>query len=141
MFGRPLVFLTSAAAISLAKPREREGAHFSTGSYCFYMHEDTILKKLEGIDEKMRSLAAQKSLDKIDENIGRVALKVVAIDEKMKGLATQESMNTKFEGVTQVLDDQTVILKRLDQERLFMLERVKRIEADVEKLKLQLHLV
>lgn len=74
----------------------------------------------------------------MDEN--KVIQKLVEIDEKLNRLATQESVNTFKEEVTQTLDNQTVILKRLDQERLFMLERVKRIEADVEKLKLQLHL-
>ena len=70
----------------------------------------------------------------------KIIQKLVGIEEKLGRVALQEKMDKKFGEVTQTLDNQTVILQRLDQERLFMLERVKRIEADVEKLKLQLHL-
>lgn len=89
------------------------------------MDEDKILKKLVEQDGKF----------------DRIFKKLVEHDDKFSAVASQKSID-QFKGeVTQTLDDQTVILKRLDQERLFMLERVKRIEADVEKLKVQLHLV
>ena len=38
------------------------------------------------------------------------------------------------------LDKHSVILDRLDQERVFTIDRVKRIEDDVEKIKLELKL-
>ena len=103
------------------------------------MNEDKILKKLVEQDGKFDKVF--KKLVEQDGKFERVIIRVVDIDEKMKGLATQKSLDEFKEETSQNFDKQGVILQRLDQERLFMLERVKRIEADVEKLKVQLHLV
>ncbi len=74
----------------------------------------------------------------MDEN--KIIQKLVEIEEKLGHLATQKSLDQFKQETSQNFDNQGVILQRLDQERVFMLERVKRIEADVERLKLHLHL-
>lgn len=41
------------------------------------------------------------------------------LESRLSGLATQESLKKLSDDITQALDDQLVILQRLDQERLF----------------------
>ena len=72
----------------------------------------------------------------MDESL--IIQKLVSLDEKISGLATQESLRKLSTDITHALDDQMVILQRLDQERLFTIERIKRIEVDVEELKIRL---
>ena len=73
-------------------------------------------------------------------NEEKIIQKLVEIDVKIDALATNERVNTLEERMAKNHDDQLVILQRLDQERIFTLERIKRIEADVEQLKLQLQI-
>ncbi|MBI2550882.1 hypothetical protein HYV73_00865 [Candidatus Uhrbacteria bacterium] len=42
--------------------------------------------------------------------------------------------------IVDTLDKQSTILNRLDQERLFAFEPVRRLEEDVNQIKLQLHI-
>ncbi|MFA5953912.1 MAG: hypothetical protein WC817_00020 [Patescibacteria group bacterium] len=63
------------------------------------------------------------------------------LELQVGGLATQDSLKELSGDITQALDDQMVILERLDQERLFTIERIKRIETDVAELKLRLKMV
>lgn len=70
----------------------------------------------------------------------KIIQKLLDIEEKIGYLATNERVD-KFEArVLDILDKQTVILQHLDQEHLFTLERIKRIEEDVDRLKKHLHL-
>lgn len=74
-------------------------------------------------------------------NEDKIIQKLLDIEEKISHLASNERID-KFEAhVLDILDKQTIILQRLDQEHLFTLERIKRIEEDVEKLKKHLQLV
>ena len=54
----------------------------------------------------------------------------------------EERMVTKddLKPIIKALDQQSVILQRLDQERVFTIERVKGIEKDIAELKIQLKL-
>jgi len=64
---------------------------------------------------------------------------VVEINEKVTSISVQTTELIAFkEYATNVLDQHTVTLNRLDQERIFTIDRVKRIEDDVERIKLEL---
>lgn len=71
-----------------------------------------------------------KIIDSLVEMKGQMGSLVVSVKD------LQDSQQR----VMQMLDNQAVILKRLDQERFFTSEHIRRIEADVEMLKKHLHL-
>ncbi len=71
-------------------------------------------------------------------NDDKVLQKLVDIEAKIERFVTNEKFDKFSDRVMSTLDKQGVILQRLDQERLFTIERVKRIEADVDRIKLQL---
>ena len=71
-------------------------------------------------------------------NEDRIIQKLVELDEKVDKLAPQEHVDARFNDVMTTLDAQTSMLERLDHERLFTIERVKRIEGDVQQLKTKL---
>ena len=76
--------------------------------------EDKIVQKLIDMDQKIDEMRAEMTT-------------------KTELLALESRLNT-------TLDAQGVILQRLDQERLFTMERIKRIEMDVEHMKQVLHI-
>ena len=95
--------------------------------------EEKLTKKIEEntrkLDEHTRKLDEHTRL--IEENsrkIDNVALKVIenteAIEDIRKNMVTKEIYNT--------LDEMMVILKKLDQERIFTTEWIRRIEGEVE---------
>lgn len=65
---------------------------------------------------------------------------LVEIKSGMKTLASKDDLQALRSDMIQMFDDQSVILRRLDQERFFTSEHIRRIEADVEMLKRHLHL-
>ncbi len=71
----------------------------------------------------------------------KIIEKLVEMKEQMKSLATKDDLQILEHRVIQMFDNQSEILKRLDQERFFTSEHIRRIEADVEMLKRHLHLV
>lgn len=68
----------------------------------------------------------------------QIIAKLLQLEDQM---ATKEDLKILRNDIFTVLDQQTVILKRLDEERYFTTERVRQIEADVHQLKVHLHLV
>jgi len=66
----------------------------------------------------------------IIENINSLGAKVDKIEA---GMVTRDEFNT-------TMDEVLTIVRRLDQERVFTMEWVRRIEADVERVKKHLHL-
>lgn len=75
-------------------------------------------------------------IEKLDALSGKVD-KMVPRDEfreEMGKMVTRDEFNT-------TMDEVLTIVRRLDQERIFTLEWVRRIEADVERVKKHLHLV
>lgn len=67
---------------------------------------------------------------------------LVEMKDQMNSLVTKvDDLQASEQRIVQMLDNQAVILKRLDQERFFTSEHIRRIEADVEMLKRHLHLV
>lgn len=53
----------------------------------------------------------------------------------------EENFNQKFDQVLTVLDKAMVILQRLDQERLFTFEVIKRMQKDIENQQKQINKV
>lgn len=53
----------------------------------------------------------------------------------------KEDLHHAEDRIATALDQQLVILQRLDQKRVFMGEWIKRIESEVERMKLHLKLV
>ena len=76
--------------------------------------EDKIIQKLIDMDQKIDEMRAEMAT-------------------KSELLALESRLNT-------ALDAQGVILQRLDQERLFTMEWIKRIELDVKRMKEVLHI-
>lgn len=71
--------------------------------------------------------------DKIIEKLIEIVNDVKDIKNELRSKPSREEMLSGF-------DQQQVILQRLDQEYLFTLERIKRIEADVANMKQVLHI-
>ena len=70
----------------------------------------------------------------------RIIEKLVEMDQKIDSIQNELSTKPSRDEMLTEFDRQGVILQRLDQERLFTLERIKRIEADVEHMKVVLHI-
>lgn len=70
----------------------------------------------------------------------KIIEKLIEIDQKVDELKAEVATKTDLREVQTVLESQGQILRRLDQERLFMSEHVKRIETDVEQVKEVLHI-
>lgn len=73
-------------------------------------------------------------------NEDKIINKLIEIDEKLDGFAKKSDLKELEERLVTQLDQQSVILKRLDEERHFTVEWVRRIEADVEKIKTHLQI-
>lgn len=80
-------------------------------------------KNFERVDKKIESLHFDVSLTKID--VGTIKQDV-----------NSAKSNTTW--MRDVLEEHTTILKRLDQERIFSLNYIQRLEKEVEKIKKQL---
>ena len=65
----------------------------------------------------------------------KIIEKLVEMDQKIDSIKIELSTKPSREEILTEFDRQGVILQRLDQERLFTLERIKRIETDVEQMK------
>ena len=72
--------------------------------------------------------------DKIIDSLVEVKGQIGSLVTKVDDLQASEHR------IVQMLDNQAVILQRLDQERFFTSEHIRRIETDVEMLKRHLHL-
>ena len=74
----------------------------------------------------------------MDEDL--IINKLIEIDEKLSAFSTNERVGQLEQKVMQSQDEMMVILKRLDEERLFTIEWVRRIETDVERIKAHLQI-
>lgn len=75
-------------------------------------------------------------------NEEKITAKLVETDEYFEVLDDKiDGLTGKVDKLTNGMDKAMVILQRLDQERIFAAEWVRRIERDVEKIKQQLHIV
>jgi len=90
---------------------------FDNSSVCYtstvnfkHMDENKVIQKLIEHDEQLAD-----------------------IKEKMADVVTVDAFNSR-------MDKAMVILERLDQERVFTVEWIRRTEGDVEKIKRKLHI-
>jgi len=77
-------------------------------------------KRLEALETKVDALVTKKEFR--------------GLETKVENMVTREEFNT-------TMDEVLTIVRRLDQERVFTIEWVRRIEADVARVKQHLHLV
>lgn len=68
-------------------------------------------------------------------NEDKIIKKLIELEERVDACATNERVDRLEERIMNVLDGHTVILQRLDQERVFTNERIGRIETDIGFLK------
>jgi len=95
-------------------------------------------EKFEKIDEKFEKI--DERFDRQDEKFDLFAAKMLEHDEKMDQFVTKDEFYNSMSDIKDVLDGHTVILKRLDQERIFTLERIKRIEEEIAQMKVTLNI-
>ena len=78
--------------------------------------------------------------EKLELKVDKIALEVTKHTEAIKGVVTKEEfLEFKNENFTK-LDNMTAILQRLDQERIFTIERIRHLEEEVSKIKTHLAL-
>ena len=79
-------------------------------------------------------------MEKLEKTVDKIALEVVKHTEAIKSLVTKDEFaEFKNENFTR-LDNIMVVLNRLDQERVFTVERIRRIEEEIDKIKSRLAL-
>ena len=86
----------------------------------------TLSEKIDGNSRK---------IDRNSEKIDRVAIQVVKNSEAINKMVTKEEFNQFRHDVLSGQDKMMTILTRLDQERIFTTEWIRRIEGDVERNK------
>lgn len=79
-------------------------------------------------------MAKKITLESLDKKFDRIVNYLFDVQDK-KIDRLDKKIDKRFDQILTILDKHTIILKRLDQERLFTLERIKRLEADVLTLK------
>lgn len=71
----------------------------------------------------------------------KIITKLIERDELLEHIVTRMATKEDFNRLSNAQDEMMVILKRLDQERYATTDRIRRLEFDVEKVKMQLHIV
>ena len=78
--------------------------------------------------------------EKMEKTVDKIAVEVVKNTEAIKNLVTKEELGDfKNESFTR-LDKMITILSRLDQERVFTVERIRYLEEEIDKIKTHLAL-
>ena len=81
-----------------------------------------------------------EAIKNLDTRIDKIAVEVVKHTEAIKNLVTKEEFGDfKNENFTR-LDKMITVLSRLDQERVFTVERIRHLEEEVDKIKMHLAL-
>lgn len=99
----------------------------------------TLNEKFDSMTEKVVLLSGKVDtileVGATQDQIHAIEIRLDGIEKSLENTATKTELNEFKDEVLTTLDQQGVILQRLDQEHLFTLERIKRIERDVEVLK------
>lgn len=99
-----------------------------------------IVKKIDRLEERfdqnenilnLSFKKAENRLDAITTQVDSLTKRVVDMDECMDTLATKEELSELAQLMSDNFDRQWVVLQRLDQERIFNHERIKRIEETI----------
>lgn len=78
--------------------------------------------------------------EQIGETVEKIALEVIKSREAIAELATKKEFAEFKDENFNRLDKMVTILQRLDQERVFTVERIKCLEEDVNNIKVHLAL-
>ena len=76
-----------------------------------------------------------------EQQVDKIFSVVIDNQSKLDTMASKSDLTAVEDRVSTQLDQQSVILKRLDEERHFTVECVRTIEADVERIKTHLQIV
>ncbi len=110
---------------------------------------DHVIERVDGLTEKMEVVIERldkndKRWDENDKRWDEINDMITVTNERIDGLeqkmATKDDLSQLRAEMLHGQDEQITILRRLDQERHFTLERVRRLETDVERIKLQLQI-
>lgn len=88
---------------------------------------DLILKQIGDIHQDLTG-----RIDRVDASL---TSKIEQVNEDLR-----EEFNQRMDEMMAILDSHTKILERLDQKRFFTFERVKRLEDEVQKIKIHLNI-
>ena len=69
--------------------------------------------------------------ESLEKKVDKITVEVVKHTEVIKNLVTRDEFNEKMGKVLESQDKMMVILQRLDQERIFTIERIRHLEEDV----------
>jgi chromosome segregation ATPase len=69
----------------------------------------------------------------LKKQTSRIGVEVIKHTEAIEQLPTRSELDNRFNNLTSYQDKMMSIMERLDQERLFTFEAVKRLEVDVER--------
>ena len=96
--------------------------------------ERTLGERIDKVDKNLgeRITGVEKTLG---ERIDKVAIQVVKNSEAISNMVTRDEFNEFREEMVSGQEKMITILTRLDQERIFTTEWIKRIETDVDKNK------
>jgi len=108
-----------------------------------------LSERIDANSQKMDKLNTDLSerIDNVNDNLSRgldnsvnYMLNGGLVENLKQVFVTREEFNQRMDKMVTILDSHTKILERLDQERLFTFERVKRLEDEVQKIKAHLHI-
>ena len=96
----------------------------------------TIDKNSEAIDNLAIHVAKNtKAINKNSKAIDRVGIQVIKNSEAIDKMVTKDEFNEFREEMLSGQDKMMTILQRLDQERVFTVQWIERIETDVDRNK------
>ena len=78
---------------------------------------------------------------RLDKRLDTIESTMVTKDEFHQAIGQVRDQMVTRDQFNTTMDEVLTIVKRLDEERIFTIEWVRRIEADVERMKKHLHLV
>jgi len=91
---------------------------------------DGVDKRLDGVDKRLDGI--DKRLDEHDKKFDRVIKKLIEHDERFERIEEKVDKMVTREEYLRGYDEMITILRRLDQERIFGNQWVKRIEKRVD---------
>jgi len=107
--------------------------------------KDQIIIKLEKYDQQLENIAKtvtdnqeklenhDKRFDSMDNRLDTVAIKVVDIQEQVNDIKKTMATKQDISNISNTLDVIVGLVKKTDEEQIFMGVRVKRIEGETEK--------
>ena len=100
---------------------------------------DENSKKIDRNSKKIEENG--RKIDKNSRKIDRIIIQVIKNSEAINKMVTKEEFNQFRRDVLSGQDEMMTILTRLDQERIFTTEWIRRIEGDVKKNKGEIEMI